>query len=156
MIEKENEMSADYVVKPVPALRLAALTATLDRAELGQRIGPMFGQVTAALHSTHADLKTPVATYAETDAGLDVVVGFVHDGGPVPGLEAVDLADAIAVCGVHLGEMATISESWQQLHRWLVDNGYEYAGPCREVYVRSASDDQRDWVTELQQPVRRR
>ena len=28
-------------------------------------------------------------------------------------------------------------------------------GPCRELYVRAVSEDQSDWVTELQQPVRR-
>jgi effector-binding domain-containing protein len=50
--------------------------------------------------------------------------------------------------------MDRIGESWQAMHRWLVDNKYEYAGPCRELYVRAVSDDQQDWVTELQQPVR--
>ena len=29
----------------------------------------------------------------------------------------------------------------------------QYAGPCREVYVRAIPPDQSDWVTELQQPV---
>ena len=27
------------------------------------------------------------------------------------------------------------------------------SGPCREVYLRATSEDQGDWVTELQQPV---
>jgi effector-binding domain-containing protein len=51
--------------------------------------------------------------------------------------------------------MARIGESWQALHRWVSDNGYRYDGPCRELYVRAESDDQSDWVTELQQPVTR-
>ena len=154
MIEKESEMSADYVVKPVPALRLAALSDTLDPAELGRRIGPMFQRVQAQLDRVHASLATPIATYAEAEAGMDVVVGFAYDGAPLPGLETVDLPTATAVCGVHLGPMSRIGESWQAMHRWLVDNHYEYAGPCRELYVRAESADQEDWVTELQQPVR--
>lgn len=153
MLEKESEMSAGYVVKPVPAVRLVALTDTLDPAELGQRIGPMFEQVQSVLNGTHASLAVPIAIYAEAEAGMDVVVGFAYDGAPLPGLEVVDLPAATAVCGVHLGPMSRVGESWQAMHRWLVDNNYNYAGPCRELYVRAESDDQEDWVTELQQPV---
>ncbi len=144
MIEKENEMSADYVVKPVPAVRLAALTDTLDPAELGQRIGPMFDRVQSQLNAAHASLSTPIATYAETEAGMQVVVGFAYDGAPPPGLTRVDVPAATAVCGVHLGPMNRISESWQSMHRWLVENKYDYAGPCRELYIRAESDDQQD------------
>ena len=153
MIEKESEMSADYVVKPVPAVRLAALTDTLDPAELGQRIGPMFDRVQSVLNGVHANLAVPIATYAEAEGGMDVVVGYAYDGAPLLGLEVVDLPAATAVCGVHLGPMGRVSESWQAMHRWLIQNNYDYAGPCRELYVRAESDDQEDWVTELQQPV---
>ncbi len=155
MIEMENEMSADYVVKLVPAVRLAALTNTLDPAELGQHIGPMFDQVQSQLDAAHASLSTPIATYAETEAGMDVVVGYAYDGAALPGLNMVDVPAATAVCGVHLGAMSRISESWQALHRWVAENRYEYAGPCRELYLQAESEDQQDWVTELQQPVHR-
>ncbi|WP_157962449.1 hypothetical protein [Homoserinimonas sp. OAct 916] len=67
-------MSADYVVKPIPAVRLAAVTDTMDPAEMGQRIGPMFDQVAAILTTARASLATAIATYAETEAGTDVVV----------------------------------------------------------------------------------
>ncbi len=110
MIEKESEMSADYVVKAIPAVRLAALTDTLDAAELELRIGPMFDRVQAQLDTTGASLATAIATYAEVGEGM---------------------------------------------HRWAVENGYEYDGPCRELYLRAESEVQHDWVTELQQPVRR-
>lgn len=153
MIEKEQTMPADYVVKTVPAVRLAALRATLDPDTLGQHIGPMFDRVSDALIPTGATLHTPMATYDITDAGMNVVVGFAYDGTPPADLEIVDLPQTPAVCGVHVGPMATIHESWQQLHRWIVDSDHRFAGPCRELYVPSESPDQQDWVTELQQPV---
>lgn len=156
MIEKENEMSADYVLKPVPAVRLAALTDTLDASEMDQRIGPMFDRVQSELGDDHTNLATPIATYAEVDAGMAVVVGFSYDGAAPSTLEIVDLPAATAVCGVHLGPMSGIHESWQALHKWVVENSYEYDGPCRELYVQSADEDQQTWVTELQQPIRQR
>lgn len=155
MIEKENTLSSDYVVKTVPAVRLVARTATIDPGALSGRIGPMFDAVAAGLSHIQGSLATPIATYAEAEAGMEVVVGYVYAGEPPEGAEVVDLPEAQAVCGVHLGSMSHISESWQALHQWVVENGYSYAGPCRELYVRAEAEDQADWVTELQQPVTR-
>ena len=155
MIEKESTMSPDYVVKTLPALRLVGRRAVIDPDAIGAHVGPTFDEVATTLRHVEGALATPVATYAEVDDGMEVTVGYAW-GGPVPpGTEAIDLGEATAVCGVHLGEMARIGESWQALHRWVTDNGYRYDGPCRELYVRAESDDQADWVTELQQPVTR-
>ena len=155
MIEKENTMSPDYVVKTLPAVRLVGRRAVVDPEAIGRHVGPMFEEVSAALRHVDGALATPIATYAEVDDGMEVAVGYAWGGPPPEGTEALDLDEATAVCGVHLGEMARIGESWQALHRWVSDNGYHYDGPCRELYVRAESDDQADWVTELQQPVTR-
>ena len=154
MIEEENIMPADYVVKTIAPTRLVAVRATLDPDRLAEYIGPMFNQVADALDHALGALEVPVATYAESDAGTDVVVGYGAPGPAPAGTEVVDLPEVTAVCGVHLGTMTGIHASWQSLHRWIVDNGYEFDGPCRELYVRAISDDQSDWVTELQQPVK--
>ncbi len=65
----------------------------------------MFDGVGRALTEVGGILETPIATYAEIDAGMDVVVGCAWSGEP------------------------------------------------REAYVKAESEDQHDWVTELQQPV---
>ncbi len=155
MIQKENHMSADYVLKSLPAVRLVAHTATLDPERLGEHIGPMFDAVAATLGHLPGALATPIATYAETESGMDVAVGYAFGGDAPAGTEVVELPAMEAVCGVHLGTMATIHESWQGLHRWIVDNGYAFAGPCREHYLSAEGDDQSTWVTELQQPITR-
>ena len=153
MIETEDAMPQDYVVKTVPATRLVALSATLDPDTMGEHIEPLFVRVGAALEHEDGALSTPIATYAETEDGMAVVVGYAWSGPPPAGFDRVDLPTAEAVCGVHLGPMHDIRASWQDLHRWVVDNGYTFAGPARELYVRARSADQSDWVTELQQPV---
>lgn len=153
MIEKEATMSQDYVVKTVAATRLVARTATVDPDRLGEHIEPMFDAVGAALRHICGSLSTPIATYSETETGMDVAAGYAYAGPPPEDTEAIELPEAIAVCGVHLGPMKRIQESWQDLHRWVVNNGYNFAGPSREFYVRAESDDQADWVIELQQPV---
>ena len=153
MIEKEDDMSGDYVLKRVDGVRLAAYTDTLDPETMAQHIGPMFDRAVEALVSVGATPMTPIATYEESDSGMDVVVGFAHTGEAPEGMEIIEVPGGRAVCGVHLGTMQRIEESWQALHSWIVENGHAFAGPCRELYVRSDSEDQADWVTELQQPV---
>lgn len=71
------------------------------------------------------------------------------------GTQVVELEATDAVCGVHLGPVTGLPASWQELHRGAVDNGHEFAGPCREHYVRAEGEDQSDWVIELQQPITR-
>ncbi len=156
MIERESTMSGDYVLKNVDGVRLAAYTGTLDPETMAQHIGPMFDWAMEALSAIHASPTTPIAMYEESDGGMDVVVGFAHGGKAPEGMEIVEVPEGMAVCGVHLGSMDRIEESWQALHRWIVENGHEFDGACRELYVRSDSEDQEDWVTELQQPVRSR
>jgi effector-binding domain-containing protein len=153
LIEREQTMPADYVVKTIPAVRLVGRTATIAAQELAEHIGPMFDAVGRALTAVGASLETPIATYSEGDDGMDVVVGYACSASPPSGTEVIDLPAASAVCGTHLGPMTGIHESWQHLQRWVVQNGYEFAGPCRELYVKAVSDDQSDWVTELEQPV---
>ena len=155
MIEQEDTVNPDYVVKTVPSVRLVAQRRTMQRDEIGQHLESMFQAVTTAIGPVRGAFETPIATYSETEEGLEVVAGYVGSGPAPDGCTLVDYPEATAVCGVHLGEMARIGESWQALHRWIAANGYEYDGPCREVYVRAESPDQADWVTELQQPVQR-
>lgn len=113
----------------------------------------MFDAVGRALTEVGGSLATPIATYSMNDAGFDVVVGCAWSGVTPPGTEVIELPAASAVCGVHRGPMTGIYESWQRLHGWVVDNGYTFAGPGRECYLQAESDDQSDWITELQQPV---
>ena len=154
MIEQESTGSPDYVVKTVPAARLVAQIRTIDPGAVGENLEEMFEAVAVAgLRETPGALATPMATYDMVEDGLTIVAGYVWSGPAPQGCEVVLLPQQIAVCGVHLGEMARIQESWQALHRWIVDNDYGFTGPAREVYVRAVPDDRADWVTELQQPV---
>ncbi|GAB3621581.1 MerR family transcriptional regulator [Glutamicibacter endophyticus] len=156
LIERENAMSTiEIVEKSLPALRLLGARHTVnEQPEVGAVVGPLFHRVEATLEGT--DLGMPIAQYEATENGLHICVGYELEI-PVPeGLEEIQLpAEATAICGVHLGSMDRIAESWQSIHAQLIARGLVPSGPCRELYVRSDSADQQDWVTELQQPVRR-
>lgn len=148
----------EYVVKALPAVRLAAGRATVeDQPQIGGVVGPLFADIGKAVAAAGGSLATPIAVYVVDETGVRITAGYDYAGEPAPDFELVDLAAVpAAMCGVHLGAMDTISASWQALHQAIETQQLVPDGPCRELYVRAEPvDDQSEWVTELQQPVRR-
>ena len=156
LIEKERAMSQiEIVQKSLPAVRLAARAAVVaEQPEVAGVVGPLFDAVGEVLTSAGVSLDQPIAQYETGDNGLRIVAGYAITAAVPDGVEVVDLPWVpVAICGVHLGAMDRIQESWQSVHTEMMARGFAPSGPCREVYVRAVSDDQSDWVTELQQPV---
>ena len=149
----------EFVVKPLPAMRLAERSATAaTQPEVGPLVGPLFDQVADALLAARQELGLGVAYYETTEGGAIVChAGFEYAGAGGDAFEIGELpAEAEAVALVHLGSMATIDDSWGAVFEWIGQAGNQASGPCREVYLESATDDQDTWVTELQQPFLRR
>ncbi|MFJ6453445.1 GyrI-like domain-containing protein [Paenarthrobacter sp. NPDC091669] len=146
----------EIIEKPLPAIRLAARrTVVADQPEVASVVGPSFDAVSRIIGGERGTLETPVALYETVEDGLQIIAGYAYTGAARDGFEIVELpAVENAVCGVHLGSMEHIAESWQALHAEIFARGLVHSGPCRELYVRAISEDQSDWVTELQQPVR--
>lgn len=159
LIEKENHMSqVEIVEKSLPAVRVAARRVVVaDQSEVAAVVGPAFDVVAEIIGEECGALTTPIAQYATLEDGLEVIAGYAYTGPVRDGFEVIELpAEDAAVCGIHLGSMDHIAESWQTVHAEIIARGLEHSGPCRELYVRAVTEDQSDWVTELQQPVRRR
>ena len=158
MIEREQQMSQiEIVEKPLPAVRLAAkLVSVAEQPQVATVVGPTFDVVAAAIADTDGARGLPIAQYDMTENGLDMVIGYEYSGATADGFEIVELPAAeLAICGVHLGEMAGIDQSWNAIFTESMARGFVPAAPCREVYLRDESPDQADWVTELQLPVNR-
>jgi predicted transcriptional regulator YdeE len=152
----ETTMSALTITeKPLPAVRLAAVSHHVaSQPEVAAVVGPLFDRVADALTAAGFEPGLPVAEYAMDESGVHMTIGFVHDGPEVEGVDLVELpAAASAVTAVHHGAMATIDQSWDAVFSAISDSGRTASGPGREVYLTSESEDQADWVTELQQPV---
>lgn len=151
-------------LKPLPAQHVAQTSAVapgFGPENISPVIGPLFGQLYRDLAAAGVYLGAHslamyeaiesgdgegVRAYAAFPVGADVGTG---DGFTVTDVPAVD----VAATTVHYGSMATIGDSWEALHAWIEDNGYELAGVCRELYIVSEPEPQENWVTELQQPV---
>ncbi len=141
--------------KGLPALRLAVRTVTVpDQPAVAGVVGPLFDEVAEVIGADAAAAGTAVALYDMNEDGVEVTAGFTIEGEPGDGCELLELpAAARALSAVHHGTMAGIGESWRALHTAVLEHGLVPDWPSREVYLVSDSEDQQDWVTELQQPV---
>ncbi|MEU6669647.1 MerR family transcriptional regulator [Streptomyces sp. NPDC046727] len=161
-IESEGRMPAnDVVIKTVPAVRVAELTATaasFQPEDIGPVIGPLYDELFRQLRSAGVTPTGPgVAHYedAPEGGGRITVHAAVQVSAPlqdgafrVVDLPALDHAATI----VHRGSMDTVLPTAQTLARWIDAGGYRSTGYPREVSL-ECPENRADWVTELQAPV---
>ncbi|MCO5969569.1 MerR family transcriptional regulator [Actinoallomurus soli] len=162
MIETEGSMPADVVIKNLPPVRLAELTATVEGYEsekITPVIQPLYRDLFERLQAAGLAVTGPaVAYYEQVPEGVRI-----HAGAPVNAGEGerydfaiVDLpAIEQAATVIHHGPMDQVDVVFQRLARWIEENGYRSTGLTREVYLRYGAGDPASWVTELQETVTR-
>ncbi|MCQ6553502.1 MerR family transcriptional regulator [Streptomyces sp. C10-9-1] len=162
-IESEGRMSGqDVVVKNIPAVRVAELSATApgySPEHIGPVIGPLYEELYRRLAAAGITPTGPgVARYEDAPegggavrvrAGCQVAAGTPSGDGfevlEVPPVER-------AATAVHRGSMDTVLATEQELARWAEAGGHRTAGYAREVYL-ECPPDREGWVTEIQQPL---
>jgi len=163
-IESEGHMPTnDVVIKTVPAVRVAELTATAASFEpdaIGPVIGPLYDELFRCLGSAGITPTGPgVAYYEDAPEGCGrisvhaaVQVAAPLQDGAFRVLDLPSLDEAATI--VHRGSMDTVLPTAQILARWTDANGYRSNGYPREVNL-ECPENRDDWVTELQAPVTR-
>lgn len=168
IIEMEGAMPAeDIQVKPIPAVRVAQLTATaasLEPASITPVIRPLYEELGTRLGQAGLMPAGPAIAYYEdapdgdgvlVHATLPVSADLTVSAGPgrSHGLEIIDLPGiSQAATIVHRGPMDNVLATVQTLARWIGDHGYRTTAYPRELYL-ECPDDEDKWVTELQEPI---
>jgi DNA-binding transcriptional MerR regulator len=162
IIEREGAMPTDEVhIKPIPAVRVAQLTATAASFEpqsISPVIQPLYDELISRLDAAGLTPTGPgIAWYEDAPDGEGVLVhatlpvdadlGDAH-GFPVVDLPGIERAATI----LHHGSMDDVVPTVQALARWIDDNGHRSAGYNRELYL-ECDGSRETWVTELQEPL---
>ncbi|MFB4422692.1 MerR family transcriptional regulator [Streptomyces sp. QL37] len=163
-IESEGHMpDNDVLVKTVPAVRVAELTATAasyQPHDITPVIAPLYERLLPLLAGAGLRPSGPgIARYEDDPAGDGAVT--VHAGvaveaptGPLgdTGVTVVELPASEAATIVHRGPMDHVLATEQILARWIDDHGRRAAGYAREISL-ECPEDREKWVTELQLPL---
>ncbi|MFK4225341.1 MerR family transcriptional regulator [Streptomyces sp. NPDC019890] len=162
-IESEGHMpTEDVIIKSIPAVRVAELTATAAGYEpehIGPVISPLYDELFRRLEAAGVTPTGPGIAYYEDapegDGAILVHAGVTVAAAPRPGqdFEIVDLpAVERAATIVHRGPMAAVVPTAQALARWIDAGDHRSAGYAREVTLECPADLEK-WVTELQEPL---
>jgi DNA-binding transcriptional MerR regulator len=156
-IEREGHMPGDdVVIKRIPPVRVAELTALADGYEpehISPVIGPLYDELFRRLEAAGVRPTGPgVAYYDDADGGRITVHAAIQvAAGPGAGdFEVRDLPTiAEAATIVHRGPMDAVVPTGQALAEWIDANGYRAGGYAREINL-ECPENRDDWVTELQ------
>ncbi len=98
----------------------------------------------------------PESGYRETNIFIEYAQSTDRIGVDTPTLKFKTLEAIRAVSVEHRGRYETLRDAYLYAVKWASDNGYELDGEPRERYIDGAwnRDDESDWLTEVQLPVK--
>lgn len=162
-IEKEGTMP-DYqiVVKKVEPQLVAAMRGILPTyGDVGQLYGEIFKHLAKKMIFKPAGPTMLICydtEYKERDVDVEVVVPIKKSISSSDKVKIYELpALEQAACTIYKGAYEGISEAYNALMTWIETNGFQIAGPDREIYLTSPYDtkDPAKYVTEIQFPIKK-
>jgi DNA-binding transcriptional MerR regulator len=162
-IEMENAMPThEVVIKTIEATQVLSIR---QNSPTPSYVGALLGETCGVVAQSGIDFGgAPFTIFHDTEfkpENLDVEIAIpvsaaVRKDVPLDGgrkLTAHKLAGIeAAACLLHAGDFESIAQSYEALGKWIEANGYQIAGPPREVYLR-APDQEGGALTEIQWPV---
>ncbi|MEM7345126.1 MAG: MerR family transcriptional regulator, partial [Chloroflexota bacterium] len=165
-VEQEGELSQDDVVikelpvQPIYSFRdklsdiSAAVPLLMEMSKLlPSHISPKkLGHFTAVFHDNafateDVEIEMGFLLHDQVDGSLQLSSGHTLTMQVLPRVE-------MAACAVRLGGMENSYESYANIGRWVEGNGYQLAGPAREVFIVPPHPDRiEETVCEIQLPV---
>lgn len=97
--------------------------------------------------------------YRETNIDVEICEAIVARGGESNFLNYVEFAEVPeAACIYHRGPYASLGQSYAAIFKWIEENGYECTEIARESFIDGIwnKDDEKDWLTEIQVPVKKK
>ncbi|MDG4827954.1 helix-turn-helix domain-containing protein [Solwaraspora sp. WMMD1047] len=159
--EREAAVPLDISVRDLPAFHALVMRRRITRDEIATTLAEFLPTVFGyAQRHGLALAGPPFARYPEVGMGSLVIEGGVSIAAPPStppdaGIEALTVPAGRAAVTIHQGPYDTLPDSYQQIEKWLREQGLVAAGPPWETYLTDPGDhpDPATWQTELVQPV---
>jgi DNA-binding transcriptional MerR regulator len=162
-IELEDTLS-DYaiVLKTVPSMLVASYTVTIPtNDQVGDYLNTAYTEAYTHIHQNGAKPAGPhlaiwyQAAEVHANEVAEAAVPIDHS---IPASETVkvyELRQVQVASVVHHGDFDNFTQEHTALLKWIESNGYDIAGPYREVYINHNPSDMSEAATEIQYPVQK-
>ena len=161
--KKKTCLSAPVLIKTIPETTVAFMRTRLESYDgLFDRMPEMgalmekAGCVCALPEYCFTNYLEP--GYKDGDILVEICESVMEAKQEIGDLRFKTLPEIQAACIFHKGSYRTFSESYETVLRYIEENGYEIAGEIRESYIDGVwnKDDESEWLSEIQVPVRRK
>jgi DNA-binding transcriptional MerR regulator len=158
LIEQEMLMSQEVVLKQLPKQWVASVRETIANYP---SVGQLYPKVIAGIGPGVLGQAPCFAMWHDPEfreSSVDGEAGiFLKE--PVKatgGVRVYELPAITVASAIHAGSYQRLQEAYNALLRWVSNNGYQVAGPIRELYLQNSQpirQDDESYVTEIQVPV---
>jgi DNA-binding transcriptional MerR regulator/effector-binding domain-containing protein len=158
----KEEIMQDYevTIKNVPAIRVATLRRIIPNfyhsGELWQEFCQPMDIWAEAIADAPGMSLCHDTEYKESDVDVEIALptkedARVPDHATVRELPAIEQAASLTV----RGGFENLKDAHFSLLRWIEENGYQIAGPDRELYIKGPGQDVSpdEYITEIQLPI---
>nr|MDT0661339.1 AraC family transcriptional regulator [Micromonospora sp. DSM 115978] len=160
--ERDSAVPLDISVRDLPAFHALVMRRRITCDEIATTLAEFLPTVFGyAQQHGLAMAGPPFARYPEVGMGSLVMEGGVSIAAPPPttpdaGIEAITVPACRAAVTIHRGPYDSLPDSYQQIEKWMREQGLVAAGPPWETYLTDPGDhpDPATWETELVQPIR--
>jgi effector-binding domain-containing protein len=160
LIEQESSMSQEVVLKQVPPQWVASVRETIANYPA---VGALYPRVITGVGPGVVGQAPCFAMWHDTEyreSNVDSEAGiFLKEPVTATGdVRVYELPAATVASAIHAGSYQRLQEAYDALLRWVGDNGYQVAGPIRELYLQNSQpvrQDDESYITEIQVPITR-
>ncbi len=160
--ERKPAVPLDISVRDLPTVHALVMRRRVTRDEIATALAESLPTVFDYAHRHGlAVAGPPFARYPEIGMGSLIIESGITIAGPpstapTGGIEALVIPPGRAVTTIHRGPYDSLLESYQQIERWMRDQGLSAAGAPWETYLTDPGEhpDPATWETEIVQPVR--
>ena len=152
----------DISIKFFMPMKVASTEKKGPREEMGKVVE----QISQVLKEKKVKLAgTPMALLHEDAKGIDLQKAHFEVCLPISGkvkeereVKGKELEKGAFACISHSGTLEKLPEAYQEILKWIEENGYRIVGPSREVHQKGMGESggpPQDYLIELQFPVRK-
>jgi effector-binding domain-containing protein len=154
---KESEMERKVETKEMADQPVLGKRFRTSLEKIETDIGNAFQSIFSCLgESGQYPSGPPFALYYgmefdEKDIEMEICVPVGRIMGGKDDVDGREVAGGLMASTLHMGPYHQVAEAYQVLDLWIKENGYEYAGPAREIYLVGMGqvEDEADYRTEV-------
>ena len=157
LTEKADTIASPVLIKKIPKVTFAAMKSKIESYDDLFEIMPKMGALMEKIGCQCSLPEYCFTNYITTTGAIiiETCEAVVEAKSELENLYFKEFPEVQAACIFHKGSYNNLAQSYEQLLKYIEENGYKICGDFRESYIDGVwnKSDESGWLTEIQIPV---